>query len=458
MANWQKVIAPLAHDIEDHFDRLKNELYRRLGGPGPIKILTYRGFGNRERLYLKGRVLVDKGITPASDNDSLWKNLANMWKRANSREIPGARLLATFQDQRFEIVTDEEGMFVLDFEPASPLPEDRLWHEVSLELLEPRSERQEGPVTAVGRIFVPSAVTKFGVISDIDDTVLVSHATNLLKVARTLFVENARTRLPFPGAAAFYRALAAGTGPRETNPLYYVSSSPWNLYDLLTEFLEFQRFPPRPVLFLRNYGISETEIIPSRHLEYKLGAVRRIIEMHPGLPFILVGDSGQEDPEIYSRALSEYPGRVLAIYIRNVSHELKRAEEIRLLAEKAVAQGVPLVLADDTLTMARHAAEHGWIRTGMLAEIGEEKKEDETPPGPMERLLGEDEKEEGPVVRVEGGSARETEREVERGAIEEAVASGDRKNEKTPPDVIVEADEAAEERKSGPPETPEDAP
>ena len=246
MANWQELIAPYAHDIEEHFDRLKYALKYRLGGPGPIKILPYRGFGNGERVYLKGRVLEDRGITPPSDNDSLWRNIVNTWKRLNTKEVPFARLRLKFYEKEFEIQADEEGMIALDFSPAAPLPTDTLWHDIDLRLLSPLSDKQEGPVRATGKILVPSPQAQFGVISDIDDTILVTNAGNILKVARVLFVKNARTRLPFPGAAAFYRSLSTGTGPGEFNPIFYVSSSPWNLYDLLIEFLRFQGFPPGP--------------------------------------------------------------------------------------------------------------------------------------------------------------------------------------------------------------------
>ena len=82
-------------------------------------------------------MLEDKGISPASEDDSVWDNLANMYKRFASAEVPHARLLARFQGLDYEIQADDEGYFDLWLEPTHPLPTGRLWHDVELELLSP---------------------------------------------------------------------------------------------------------------------------------------------------------------------------------------------------------------------------------------------------------------------------------------------------------------------------------
>ena len=163
-------------------------------------------------------------------------------------------------------------------------------------------------------------------------------ATSLLRMARTTFLSNARTRVPFPGVAAFYRALQKGAGESPFNPVFYVSSSPWNLHDLLTEFLTLQKIPIGP-LMLRDWGMSAQESMPTGHAGHKLGAIRRILDLFPALPFILIGDSGQEDPEIYHRVVHDYPDRILAVYIRNVTPRPERVDAIRRLADEVEKAG-----------------------------------------------------------------------------------------------------------------------
>ncbi|HEX6383792.1 MAG TPA: phosphatase domain-containing protein [Anaerolineae bacterium] len=399
MMSWQRALALVASSVERHFDALKSRLDNRLGGAEATKIVPYRGYGTPRKLYLKGRVLKDQGMTAAGDNDSLWNNLLNIYRRLESDEVPYARLWARFQDGAQEVAAGPEGYFELWLESTHSLDESLLWHEVDLELLEPLPEKGE-PVRATGQVLVPSSRARFAVVSDIDDTVILTHATQLLRMARTVFLGNARTRLPFPGVAAFYRALQAGTEAEVANPLFYVSSSPWNLYDLLMEFFELQGIPVAPT-FLRDWGVSEHELLPTGHREHKLALIRQLLDVYDQLPFILIGDSGQEDPEIYHEVVHQYPERILAVYIRNVSPDLERPKAISALAEEVVAAGSTLILADDTLVMAQHAAAQGWIDAGALPAIEREKEQDEAPASPLEAMLGEEIKEEGPTVIVE---------------------------------------------------------
>jgi len=127
-------------------------------------------------------------------------------------------------------------------------------------------------------------------------------------------------------------------------------------------------------MLLRDWDIVRDMM---RTRDYKLTQIREILATYPALPFILVGDSGQEDPEIYGTLVNEFPGRILAIYIRNVSVHPERSTAIQALAERVAAHGSTLLLADDTLTAARHAAAHGWIDESSLVEIGDEKRDDE---------------------------------------------------------------------------------
>jgi phosphatidate phosphatase APP1 len=146
-----------------------------------------------------------------------------------------------------------------------------------------------------------------------------------------------------------------------------VSNSPWNIYDVLLEFMNLQGIPPGPVL-LRNWGVYPHEFLPTESRAYKLAQIRPILELYPQLPFILVGDSGEEDPEIYAQVVAENRGRILAVYIRDVVPDADPAV-IEKLAQQVSAAGSTLVLAADSLVMARHAAGQGWIAGDNLPAI-----------------------------------------------------------------------------------------
>ncbi len=377
MTDWQAKIAPAVRAVEKRYDALKYRLYYALGGPGPIKIQPYRGYGTDERLHLKGRVLEKRGITPPSETASRWANLVNMYRRLHSREVPHPRLVARFNGIQQEVEGDEEGMFEVWLELRRPVNSDEMWQSVELELVEPLSDHQEGPVRAKGQVLVPPADAPFGVISDIDDTVIQSDIGSFLEMLATFLFSNARTRLPLPGVAALYRALYSGPDGNARAPMFYVSNGLWNLYDLLEDFFRWNEIPGGPVLLLRNWGVYRDELLPTRQREHKLGLIRPILDTYDDLPFILIGDSGEADPEIYHELVSQYGERILAVYIRNVSGDLERPAAVVQLANQVLEAGSEMVLAEDSVAMARHAAEKGFIRKEALAEIAAEQARDE---------------------------------------------------------------------------------
>jgi hypothetical protein len=278
-------------------------------------------------------------------------------------------------------------------------------------------------------------------------------------MARNVFLANAHTRLPFPGVAGLYRALHEGQTGVDFNPMLYVSSSPWNLYDLLSQFFNLNEIPIGPILFLRNWGLTEEEILPIKNAMYKTAVIRQMLDFYPKMPFILVGDSGQEDPEIYAKIAAEYPSRIMAVYIRNVSRHLKRPEDIQKLAEEVVKAGSALVLADDSMGIAKHALEREFITPASIGYIQQEKKKDEAPATPLEKIINQEEKPAAPTVEIAGGEVSvdqdgtiskqppqpdDAQKAVEEGAVEETVKKAGRDQTERPPTVVVDTQEAKE--------------
>jgi len=378
MADWKRGLQRFMHRVETKLDEQRER--RGIGmGSGTMRIEPYRGFGCSDRAWLRGRVLRGAPIPPSQVGDSVWMNLAAMVQRFESDEVPGARVTVRFEGGEHTVKADQEGYWECWLEPRPPFKEGVLWHEVEASL----PDEPESPAVRC-HLLVPPADAELGVISDLDDTVIKSNVTSKLRMLRTVFLRNARTRVPFPGVAAFYRGLQRGMGAADFNPVFYVSSSPWNLYDLLTEFLTLQKIPLGP-LMLRDWGLSAGESLPGGgHQSHKSEQIRRIMDMYPALPFVLIGDSGQEDPEIYHRVVHDYPDRIRAVYIRNINARPERITAIQKLADEVKAAGSALVLCDDTLAAAHHAAEHRWIQTQAVDEIRHEVVESPVMPASRE--------------------------------------------------------------------------
>jgi phosphatidate phosphatase APP1 len=190
-----------------------------------------------------------------------------------------------------------------------------------------------------------------------------SSATNVLKMAWIVLRNNAHTRLPFEGVAAFYKALQRGEDGESFNPIFYVSSSPWNIYDVLEDFLNVHGVPPGP-LFLKDWSPT----VLGKHRDYKIGVIRRLLETYAEMPFVLIGDSGEEDPEIYLQAVREHPGRIMAVYIRDVT-SVERDAEVATIAEQVRKLGTEMVAVTDTAAAAEHASSIGLIAQDAVAGV-----------------------------------------------------------------------------------------
>lgn len=374
----KKRFTQLAAGLESGVDDLMFELRKRLNKSSPLQIVPYRSYGTVNRLYVKGRVLEDKGIRKASATDSLFQNVLSMYQRFESDEVPGARLSLMMQGAEHEVTTDNEGYFVINLQPQMPLEWKDMWHEIDIRLIEAEIG-SDAPVSATAEVLVPPADAEYGIISDIDDTIVKTGATDLLAMSRNTFLHNAHTRLPFAGVAEFYKSLQLGRNGKQNNPFFYVSSSPWNLYDLLIDFLDLNKIPEGPLL-LRDFGLDTTKAGFSDHMGHKFHEIQNILMTFPHLNFVLIGDSGQDDPKIYREIVKRFPGRILAIYIRDV--QLADREKIAIeISKELIADKVEMVIVDNTVEAAKHAALNKLIFTESIPQIEEEKQKDkgETP-------------------------------------------------------------------------------
>jgi len=346
---------------------------RKVGSDRPLLVLPYLGFGNANKLWIKGRVLDEASFREQTGQDSSWSNLVALYHRLESDEVAGARVVAHFDGLTWETVTDSGGYFEFEIVPSAPLAGGS--HRVDLEL--PESQGSDGaPIRASSEAFVPAASARFGIISDIDDTVLWTNVTNKLNMALMLARTNAHTRKPFKGVAAFYRALRDGAGGNEDNPLFYVSSSPWHLFGFLVDFLRLQGIPVGPLL-LRDLGLRDV-FKPPNHGDHKLGKIELILSFYPGMQFVLIGDSGEKDPEIYAEIVRRHPQAVRMIYIRNVNPDPARIEALDRLIGEVSSTGIQLVLAPDSVFAASHAAAEGLIKVDRLAAVRSDKKDDDS--------------------------------------------------------------------------------
>lgn len=331
--------------------QLRRDTRQWVGTRSEPTVVPYIGYGSPHgaaRVF--ARVLEVSSEPPPSVDDSVWVNFKRSYHQWKTSELPGKRVRITCGGRSVVVESDAEGYVDAWFDtPSLSGP----WAPISFSLLTQASEAAESvssPLTVDGQVFVPPADAPFGIISDIDDTILHTNVQDVVRMVTLSVFGNALTRMGYPGTSEWYQGMVRSTGA----PAFYVSRSAWNLFPLLRGFIEHQGLPLGPLL-LRDVGLSRGK---ERKRGHKYRRMCEILEMYPQMRFICVGDSGQRDAEIYASLSESHPGRVAAIYIRDVGDP-----ERRQIAEAACESSkLPSLVFSDTREALEHSRSHGfWI-------------------------------------------------------------------------------------------------
>lgn len=374
-AQWARSTASSMDDLADAGVR---KLRKRFGWAGKPKIQAYTGYATQEHYRLHGRVLTNPPLTPNYKTDTWWDNLTDTVRRFASDEVPGATVSASLAGQCGEATSDSEGYFRIDLpldESYAASVNQITWHPARIAVM-----KDDLPVTssmAYCDVMQVPQNAEYLVISDIDDTIIHTSATEIGTMARLVLFGNARTRVPLRGSASLYDHLQRGSTAENSvpiNPIFYVSSSPWNLYDMLEDFLELNSIPRGPML-LRDLGIDADKFIKSNH-DHKLLKSEQILDQYPDMPAVLIGDSGQEDARLYATAAEKYGQRIKAIFIRDVDPEAASSHDDRVqpYLTKCQSLGVPMHLVRDSLDIAKLAAEYGLLSPSQVDSITDSTK------------------------------------------------------------------------------------
>ncbi len=339
--------------VEKAFDRFKIQLKNKLNLFDPVIIYPYRGYGTGEKFFIEGRVLEKEHMIHGIEehDNSILNNLHKIWKRYESDEIPGVAIEAAMSGISAKTVSDEDGFCKLTFEVPSSVEIPDGWHEAVLRITD-IPYNLEFEETAVASVLICNQKNCYGVISDVDDTIIKSSAMNTFKKLQIMLTKNAKNRAAFQGVDKLYQRLSSNG----KNPVFFVSGSSWNLYDLLISYCEYQNIPRGP-FFLRNLGLSPRQWIKQDTGLYKKEYISHIMKVFSRMSFILIGDSGQKDPEIYADIYRKFPQQVKGIYIRHV-HTKKRKQELEQMAGK---MDIPFLLLTNSEDALEHAAGMKWI-------------------------------------------------------------------------------------------------
>ncbi len=341
------------------------------GRDGPtaklLRIVPHRSVGDATCLTVRGRVvrqaptnrrpLGGAGAIPAREH------LAAVYRAFDALEVPFARVEVTLDGLHEIGECNAAGFFSVDLRA----PVGRLWHSgrhtptVRVRNTSPaaRTADRVADVQTSVDVFVPGAHATLMIVSDLDDTAMDTNTISTIRSLRTVMFRSARRRQEVPGVPALYRALQGGADGSADNPVCYISSGAWNLYDVVLDYLDTHDLP-RGAILLNDWGSRSRGFHAVAH-GHKAEHVSALLARVSSLPFLLVGDNVQEDPELYTRVALQHPGRIAAIWIREIRRDASRRRDIDALRQALVAVGTELVMSDNTARFANDAEARGWI-------------------------------------------------------------------------------------------------
>lgn len=295
-------------------------------------VVAFTGYGTAHTVRILARVLFVRD-EPHAANVRGWRSFVSV-------PISNAVVAVRIGGTETTLTADRGG--VIDAKVAVSLTPG--WHSVTF-------STEGGPESSAPVFIVDDRVTT-GIISDVDDTVMVTMLPRPLLAAWNTFVLNEHARIPTAGMAVLYEKLLA---KHAGAPVVYLSTGAWNVAPTLRRFLSRNLFPSGPLL-LTDWGPTHDRWFRSgkAHKEENL---RRLAQEFPQVRWLLVGDDGQHDIDVYTQFASEYPDHVLAIAIR----EMTGGEAVLAggRAEHEHESPVPMVFGPDGATLSRKLGELG---------------------------------------------------------------------------------------------------
>lgn len=306
-------------------------------------VTPFPGYAGVDWVRVLGRVLI---VPPAPQRGSGEYASVRGWRSFAAVPIGYAQVRITIAGATHEVVADRGG--VIDTVIAGRLEPG--WQTLTM------SVEDGEPVET--RVFVVGPDVRFGIVSDIDDTVMVTALPRPLLAAWNSFVVDEHARQPVPGMAVLMERLVRD---RPGAPVIYLSTGAWNIAPTLIRFLRRHLFPPGAIL-LTDWGPTHDRWFRSGK-DHKLSNLRRIAAEFPDVKWLLIGDDGQHDDELYTTFTSEHPGSVVGVAIRRLSPAEAVLAGGRTAVNDHSAAAVPWVSESDGAGLVERLEEVGVLES-----------------------------------------------------------------------------------------------
>ena len=291
-----------------------------------LDIKLYRGYVNDQELIVFGHVFKSWAPDKYEIDRRGRKHAKSVLKMFTVSPIRNITVRLHFQDLEVTTKTLHDGYFRFSV-PFNQYLESG-WHSYAV------SCSPDGiGIIEQGELLKPFK-SKLAIVSDIDDTFLLSHTSNIFKKLYVILTQNINNREIFDDVVPHYKALSrAGHEEKGAfNSFFYVSSSEWNLYEFILQFADLHQLP-KAIIKLKSIktGLADFLFTGRGGHDHKFIKIKDIISFYPKLEYVLLGDDSQQDPYLYERLCKMFPQNIKAVYIRKTSRKKKKDVQETLL-------------------------------------------------------------------------------------------------------------------------------
>lgn len=329
-------------------------MYSKYTSGMEIQLKIYRGYANEQQIIVFGHVFNKNSLSQYDLQGRRLRHAYAVLRMFKINTLGNVSVTLNFGGYDIRTKTLEDGYFRFALPYFEALQSG--WHTFTV------SAAINGTVVEQGGEFIKPYPGEYALISDIDDTFLVSHSSSFFKKLYVLLTRNVNKRKIFEGVVRHYNLLSLAGRNKEggKNAFFYVSSSEWNLYNFIESFAHLHNMP-KAVLKLKSIktGLGDFLFTGGGSHNHKFHKVKHLLEFYPELKFILLGDDSQKDPFIYERIVKIFPERVKAIYIRSTSNKYK--PKVEDVLANIQSMNVEICYFKDSTIAIRHSAEIGLI-------------------------------------------------------------------------------------------------
>ena len=279
-------------------------------GESKDNIVVYNAYGNPYQLTLQGRMERKRNFKSVNKEDGILRNFWRRVKQVKADDIKNKNITLRLNKENFKTKGDDEGYFEFNIKTQQPL---FMGFQKLILQIEGNKNRHKTDATII------DTSSLIGIISDFDDTIIISNVTNKISLGINTMFKNYKQRILVPTMLKRFKKILAQNPKGTPSTLFILTGSPQQLFIPIGKFLDYHHFPTRTLILKKAHGENLDPL--TDQFAYKTQKIERLIKLYPNMKWVLFGDSGEKDREVYEAMKKRHPKNILRYYIRDVKSE-----------------------------------------------------------------------------------------------------------------------------------------